>query len=202
MVRAILTAAAVAAATLASPALATVIGGEILRQRGEGRFVKLDTSAGFAVGADTFDDDNLYAFDEDQNIVLAAPIRVDIGGEGGVIPAGREVASHYVFFDSLDGVQHGYVDFDAEILGVAAFQDTMAATDFLADTAVTYISIELRGLEPGDHVWIDEDDPRRLWVLWAGSSPGDYVRVFTAKSIGAVSGCPDRLTVSGVFDFE
>jgi len=112
---------------------------------------------------------------------------VDVGGEEGVIPAETTVASHYVFFDSLNGIHVGYVDFDAPVLGVAAYQDTMAATDFLANTAVNYISTELRGLEPGEVVWVDPEDPYRLWVYWAGSSPGDYVRVFTARSVGAIS---------------
>ena len=181
-------AAASLAMCVAHPAFAVVVGGEILRQNSEGVgvFVKLETDKPFAVGNDTFDDPNLYAFDEDQNIVLEEPIRVDIGGEQGMIETGTVVASHYVFFDSLSGVHHGYVDFDAPILGVAAFQDTMAATDFLANTSVTYISIELRGLERGDRVWVDPVDPHRLWVLWAGSSPGDYVRVFTARSEAAL----------------
>ena len=96
------------------------------------------------------------------------------------------VASHYVFFDSLSGIHVGYVDFDAPILGVAAFRDTMKATDFLANTGVTYLSEELRGLEEGDQVWIDERLPTRLWVYWAGSSPGDYIRVFTERSPGAL----------------
>lgn len=169
------------------PVYATVIGGEILQQNGNGQFVKLDTDESFSVGADTFDDDNLYAFDEDQNILLVEPIRVDIGDDDGVIPQGTVVASHYVFFDSLSGIQFGYVDFDAPILGVAAFQDTMFATDFLANTDINYISIELRGLEEGDSAWIDENDPHRLWVYWAGSSPGDYIRVFTALSTAALS---------------
>lgn len=169
-------------AAYATSATAFVLDGKILRQNGAGAFVKLDTQAPFSVGADNFDDCNLYAFDEDQNITLEAPIRVDIGGDAGVIDAGMVVASHYVFFDSLSGIHIGYVDFDAPILGVAAFQDTMGATDFLANTAVTYIGTELRGLEQGDQVWIDEDDPFRLWVYWAGSSPGDYVRVFTQTS--------------------
>lgn len=179
-------AALLAAAWLgvAEQAQAYVLGGKIERQSGAGAFVKLDTEQRFAVGFDTFDDCNLYAFDEDQNILLEAPIRVDIGGVGGEIAAGSVVASHYVFFDSLNGVQIGYVDFDAPVLGVAAQRSTMAATDFLADTNVDYISPELRGLEPGDYVWIDPDDPFRLWVYWAGSSPGDYIRVFTAKSPG------------------
>ena len=165
---------------------ATVVDGGILRQSGAGEFVKLDTDTQFAVGNDTFDDCNLYAFDEDQNIVLPSPIMVDMGPESGVIAQGTVVASHYVFFDSLSGVHHGFVDFDAPILGVAASQDTMSATDFLANTSVSYISVELRGLEKGDHVWIDQQNPYRLWVYWAGSSPGDYVRVFTAQSTAAM----------------
>jgi hypothetical protein len=51
---------------------------------------------------------------------------------------------------------------------------------------VNYISRELRGLERGDYVWIDKDNPDRLWVYWAGFSPGDYIRVFTEKSAGAL----------------
>jgi len=170
------------------PASATILDGKILRQNGNGKFVKLDTDEPFAVGNDTFDDPNLYAFDEDQNILLEEPIKVDVGGdENSMIAAETIVASHYVFFDSLNGIHVGYVDFDAPVLGVAAYENTMAATDFLANTSVTYLSTELRGLEPGEQVWIDPDDPYRLWVYWAGSSPGDYVRVFTKKSIGAIS---------------
>ena len=168
----------------ATPVAATVLDGKILRQTGNGSFQKLATSPPFSVGYDTFNTDHLYAFDEDQNIELTEPVRVDIG-IGPMIPAGTVVASHYVFFDSWDGVQYGYVTFDAPILGIAAFQNTMAATDFLANIEVTYISPELRGLERGDRVWIDEDDPHRLWVYWAGSSPGDYIRVFTERSPGA-----------------
>ncbi|MEL6220777.1 MAG: hypothetical protein AAFR79_20380 [Pseudomonadota bacterium] len=171
---------------LSDPAAAFVLGGEIREQTGRGTFVKLDPSERFAVGADTFDTDNLYAFDEDQNIVLERAIRVEVGGIGGEIPAGMVIASHYVFFDSLNGVHIGYVDFDAPILGVAVSRETMAATDFLANTAVTYLSPELRGLERGDRVWIDRQDNHRLWVYWAGSSPGDYVRVFTARSPAGV----------------
>jgi hypothetical protein len=170
---------------LAQPAWAVVLDGEIMRQTGNGQFVKLETDVPFDVGADNFNTDHLYAFDEDQNIVLERAIRVDIGGEIGIILGGTTVASHYVFFDSLEGVHHGYVYFNAPILGVAAYQDTTGATDFLANTFVNYISSELRGLEEGDQVWIDEVDPHRLWVYWAGSSPGDYIRVFTQHSPNA-----------------
>lgn len=176
------------AVLIAAPADAYVLGGAVERQTGQGAFQKLDPDEAFAVGQDTFESDNLFAFDEDQNIVLDRDIRVDIGGDGGghggVIRKGVIVASHYVFFDSRHGAQYGYVDFDSPILGVAVTERTMAATDFLANTAVTYLSPSLRGLEWGDSVWIDRDDPFRLRVYWTASSPGDYIRVFTAKSPG------------------
>lgn len=169
---------------LASSASAFVLGGKIEQQTGTGEFEKLETTTPFDVGQDNFDSCNLFAFDEDQNILLKEPIRVDIGGENGVIAAGSVVASHYVFFDSVAGFHAGYVDFDAPVLGIAALPDTLDATDFLANTAVNYISTNLRGLERGDYVWLDPNDPFRIWVAWAGSSPGDYIRVFTSKSPG------------------
>lgn len=171
---------------LANVANATVLDGKILRQSGHGEFVKLETETPFSVGADTFDDDNLYAFDEDQNIELKEDIKVDIGGDKGKILSGTVIASHYVFFDSLNGVHLGYVDFDAPILGIAALPQSMNDTDYLANTTVNYISTELRGLEQGDQVSIDPENPYRLWVYWAGSSPGDYIRVFTEHSVGAL----------------
>lgn len=129
---------------------------------------------------------HLYAFNEDQNIVLDAPIRVDIGGVEGRIATGTEVASHYVFFDSYSGAHYCFVDFDAPILGIAAYQDTMGDTDFLANTSVAYTGTNLRSLEKGGPVWIDDKNPTRLWVYWAESSPGDYARVFTERSLGAL----------------
>ena len=185
MVRGLIT--ALLCMAFAHQSLATVLDGRILRQTGNGQFIKLDTETPFDVGEDNFNTDHLYGFDEDQNITLEAPIRVDVGGVEGVIPAGEIIASHYIFFDSFDGIHYGYVDFDAPILGIAALPASMDATDFLANTSVNYISTDLRGLEPGDYVWIDEENPTRLWVYWAGSSPGDYIRVFTALSPAALS---------------
>jgi len=79
-------------ASVALPATATVLDGKIVRQNGNGTFVKLDPSKSFSVGNDTFDDPNLYAFDEDQNIELKDPIKVDVGGEDGMIAAETIVA--------------------------------------------------------------------------------------------------------------
>jgi len=176
---------------------ATVIGGSVDPGPGSGRFVKLDPGDGFSVGQDTFQSPDLYAFDEDQNIVLSRPVSVDVGVSPG---PGDEVASHYVFFDPTGGRQTGSVEFDAPIYGVATAKATMAASDDLANTLVTYLNPGARGLEAGDKVWIDPDAPFRLHVSWGASSPGDYVRVFTrhspiAAKAKAAAGHPPRLSL-------
>jgi hypothetical protein len=62
----------------------------------------------------------------------------------------------------------------------------MGATDFLANTSVTCTGTNLCSLEKGGLVWIDDKNPTRLWVYWAGSSPGDNARVFTERPLGAL----------------
>ncbi|MEM9011212.1 MAG: hypothetical protein AAGE18_08300 [Pseudomonadota bacterium] len=169
---------------LATPAAqAAVIGGEVTGGSAltvGGTFTLLDPQERFAVGFDTFQTPHLYAFDEDQNIEIDAPIAVDIG----ISPQkGDVVASHYVFFDPAWGTgQTGYVEFDAPIFGIATSTGNLAASDYLANTEVEYLNATLRGLEFEDSVWIDPEDPFRLRVAWVASTPGDYVRVFTRRS--------------------
>ena len=168
---------------MAAPVGAVTLSGEVTGGDAlGGGFVKLTPEAALVVGQDTYQDPNLYAFDEDQNIELTEDTFVDIGG---LIPAGTGVASHYVFFDPAGGTrQVGWVEFDSAVLGLATQQGTLARTDFLANTSVTYLNPSLRGLEWQDRVWIDPDNPFRIWVDWVASSPGDYIRVFTALSPG------------------
>ncbi len=158
-----------------------VTGGSALSQGGT--FLELDVASGFSVGNDTFQTPNLYAFNEDQNITIPAPISVNIGTGP---TTGEVVASHYVFFDPRGATtQEGYVDFDADIFGIATSRAFLQASDFLVASGVTYLNPGARGLESGDSVSIDPNDPRRLLVDWFASTPGDYVRVFTKKSPGA-----------------
>lgn len=136
------------------------------------------------VGADTFETPNLYVFDEDQNITITAGLAVDIG----TAPmAGDVVASHYVFFDPNDPSNstniQGYVDFDADIFGIATTTSNLSNSDFLANTGVVYLNPTLRGLEFGDSVSIDPTNPRRLLVDFTAGTPGDYVRVLTMESV-------------------
>ena len=187
---------------LSSVGHATIIGGSVTggsSLSSGGEFVKLEVpfneSTPFnTVGSNTFQSPNLFAFDEEQNIVIQTEIQVDIGTNP---TSGVEVASHYVFFDPhRTTTQLGFVLFDADIFGIATATSTLAASDFLANTGVTYQSPKLRGLEKRDSVWIDSNDPRRLYVDWRASSPGDYIRVFTRHSPIAADAVPVPATLS------
>ncbi|MEM8754322.1 MAG: hypothetical protein AAGF90_15200, partial [Pseudomonadota bacterium] len=99
---------AAAAAAIAAPAEALIVGGAVTGGSSPGGFVKLEPSSALRVGEDTFEDENLYGFDESQNILTDRPIRVEVGPANGVIPEGLVVASHYVFFDPRFGsIQRG-----------------------------------------------------------------------------------------------
>jgi hypothetical protein len=172
------------------PSNADIISGSVTggtAQTAGGTFVKLTVplSNPFgppnSVGNDNFQSPNLYGFDEDQNILLAAPLIVDVGASP--IPAGTVVASHYVFFDP-GPTEHviGTVNFDSDVLAILTSTQTLAASDFLAKTGVNYLSPSARGLEAGDSVTIS--GPQQILFDTFASSPGDYVRVLTAFSPG------------------
>ena len=180
-----------------APAWATIIGGAIITGGAGATFINLtvpfsDSTPDNTVGNDNFQTVNLYGFDEDQNIVLAAPLTVDTVPSGPlVLPAGTTVASHYVFFDpagvtSIDGT----VDFDADVLAIISSTSALLASDFLANTGVTYLNPAQRGLEAGDFVTIS--GLRQIWFDTSASTPGDYVRVLTAFSPGV----PEPATLS------
>ncbi len=159
------------------PSQAAVIGGSV--QIGSGDFVFLSSFTG-SVGRNNFNDANLYAFNEVQDLDSGAS---GIGVNLGSVPANTLVASHYIFFDPRrSSRQTGWVDFDAEILGVATDLANLNASDRLFDHAgVNYLRPRLRGLERRDQVSIGSGlESNRLFVDWRASSPGDYVRVFTA----------------------
>lgn len=167
-----------------SAANATVVSGGITAATNSaGEFVILDPTSSFVVGNDNFQNPNLYAFDEGQNITITTDLSVDVGSS---ITAGTVVASHYVFFDPMySQSQTGFITFDSAVLGIATSEGTMSASDFLINNSVTYLSPAARGIEGGDDVWIASDDPNTIWVSWSASSPGDYIRIFTEYSPSA-----------------
>ena len=179
--------------TTSLPATADIISGVVTggtALTAGGTFVKLTVplSNPFgppdSVGDDNFQSPNLFGFDEDQNILLTAPLVVNVGSSP--IPAGTVVASHYIFFDPGPTEQViGTVNFDSDVLAILTSTDTLAASDFLAKTGVNYLSPTERGLEAGDSVTIS--GPQQILFDTTASSPGDYVRVLTAFSPGAVT---------------
>jgi PEP-CTERM motif len=181
--------------TASIPSTADIISGVVTggtAQAAGGTFVKLTVplSNPFgppnSVGDDNFQSPNLFGFDEDQNILLTAPLTPDVGS---TIPAGTIVASHYIFFDPGPSQQViGTVDFDSDVLGIETSTANLGATDFLADTGVNYLDPTERGLEAGDSVTIS--GPEQILFDTFASSPGDYVRVLTAFSPGGASTPP------------
>jgi len=201
--RSLALAATVALTAMASQATATVIGGSVsggTAFSAGGVFqiltVPIPNPLGppNSVGDDTFQTPNLYAFNEDQNILLAAPLDVDVGA--GPIAAGTFVASHYVFFDPGPLISIvGTVDFDAPVLAIVTSTGNLFASDFLANTGVNYLNPSARGLEPGDFVTISGVNQIRFDTT--ASTPGDYVRVLTAFSPTAAPE-PSSLAILGV----
>lgn len=138
-----------------------------------------------SVGKNSFNEPNLYAFDEGQNLVLGSePLVLDIVPEGGstVLPPGTVVSSHFVFYDPADNNILGYVDFTTDIIGVMERRERQTEIDPFVRTDVIYLDPRLRGLEGRDRAWVDEANRKRLWVEFFASSPGDYIRVLTAPS--------------------
>lgn len=150
-----------------------------------------------SVGDDNFQSPNLFGFDEDQNIVIAAPINVDVGTAP---TAGMTLASQYIFFDPGPS-QHmiGTVNFDADVIAIITSTGKLAASDFLANTGVNYLNPGNRGLEAGDSVTISTTDPKQIIFDTFASSPGDYVRVLTEFSPNAAAVPePSSLPILGV----
>ena len=179
--------------TTAVPSYATIIDGNVTggtAQAAGGVFVKLTVplsnpfGAPDSTGNDNFQSPDLFAFDEDQNILLSAALTVDVGTSP--IPAGTIVASHYIFFDPGPS-QHiiGTVNFDSDVLAIITSTANLAASDFLANTGVNYLNPAARGLEAGDSVTIS--GPQQILFDTVASSPGDYVRVLTAFSPAAAA---------------
>lgn len=173
---------------VSQPVCATIISGNVTGGSAftaGGVFVKLTAPIANpvgppnSVGNDTFQTNNLYGFDEDQNIVLAAALAVDVGSSP--LPIGTTVASHYIFFDpNLTQSIVGTVNFNSNVLAIITSTGNLANSDFLANTGVNYLNPTERGLEAGDSVTIS--GPRQISFNTSAMTPGDYVRVLTEFS--------------------
>ena len=151
----------------------------------EGEFIKMTPPIGL-IGNNNFNDHNLRAFDEGQNLSFGTSFNVDIlatTGNPGILPAGT-YASHYVAYDPVNSGIEGCVDFDSNIEAVITSTSRLQTTDVFQDTATTgaiYQNPGLRGLESNqDDVVIADADT--ICLAFRASTPGDFIRVLTAFS--------------------
>lgn len=129
------------------------------------------------VGNNNLQANDLFVFEEMQNVVLAEPLALDDSLTES-IPAGIEVSSYYVAFDpSTNRDIVGTIDFPGKILGMATSISTLNSSDFLGNASAIYLNPSLRGLEGGD---VATYSGTTLSVNFDADSPGDYIRVFVA----------------------
>jgi hypothetical protein len=172
----------------ATNATTTIIGGSVTgggAQTNGGTFVKLSDPIG-NVGDNNHQSNNLFGFDEKQNVFLSSNLTVDIvaAGQNNPLSAGQEVASHYIFFDpAVNRTITGTVEFDSDIVAIITSRDNLIASDGLVNLSANYLSPDLRGLEAGDGVTIT--GARTISVDFFANSPGDYIRVLTQFSPAA-----------------
>ena len=174
----------------ANPAASAVIGGIV--NGGTGNFVEITDTTGLSVGDDVQQNNNtVFAFNEDQNIILPDTLMLGFDYPRPeyqfTLTAGTVVASHYVFFDPAGTRSvEAEISFDADILAVAGFTQDMFDTDFLANNSVTYLNPGYRGIEIAENYSFEQDSysfsGSTLSIDFTASSPGDYIRVFTAQS--------------------
>ena len=194
------------------PVSATIVSGEVTGGGALGAggvFVKLTvpftvSDPDNTVGSDNFQAPDLFGLDELQNVALPAGLVVDIladgagGGAGpGVLAAGTTVASHYIFFDpETTTTQQGTVHFDSNILGIITSDPNLAASNGLSNPGVTYVNSTGLGLEPGDDV-VSIIGLQTVSIDWGARTPGDYIRVVTEWSPGAIIPVPATLWLFG-----
>ena len=148
---------------------------------------------------------DIHAFDERQDVQLAAALLVDHQGPGLVndpgdlnpawIPAGTCIRSHYIHYDPAGAASaNGAVQFAGEIVGVILRPATLDASNGLGAAFTAYppnagagaclVGGNTCGLEltvpPQDSFQIDQDVLR---VNFQALNPGDRIRVIT-KSCG------------------
>lgn len=171
-------------------AYSTITGGSVTggisKERG-GVFKKLEPPIG-EVGNDNHQSPNLFGFDEKQDILLEKDLQVDILVNKGrivnkapkMIAKGETIASHYVFYDPINGDIHGTVRFDSDILAIITSTNKLKASDFLMSKDATYLNPSPRGIESNDTIRVT--GAREISIDFTAVSPGDYIRVLTRAS--------------------
>lgn len=163
----------------ATAAGAAVVGGSVTGGSAAPGTFQLLTPP-FAVGQNNQQDNHtLYAFDEQQSVVLPGNL---VLSQGGPLAAGTRVASHGIVFDPRNRrTLEGFVTFDRPILGIIWGSGALQATDALFGLpGISYNNPDARGLERRDRPGTSFAGNLLSIDDWKASSPGDNIRVLTA----------------------
>ena len=186
----LLAAAAVTLSVSAAPASAAIVIGTA---NPPATFVKINNPVGLTnVGNNTSQNNglnvrNVYGFDEKQKVTLLAPLAAHLAPGGatnagaGIIAAGTQVASHYLFFDPVRTTAAvSTITFNRKVIGIVRTTAGLAATDALLGIAgVGYTNVPGRGLEEGNSVTFAING-NTVTLDTRSATPGDSFRVLTA----------------------
>jgi hypothetical protein len=165
------------AAALAAPAAAVVSGGALTGGSAfsnGGVFQVVANPSGLTVGGDNFGNNNVRAFNEVQDFVLAGNLAVNTGGP---ILAGTTIRSHYVNFDpAQQRGAIGTITFNGPILGIIWERRQLIDSHFLGAAGVNYVNPTLVGFEDNDFATFSGNT---VSYDLNASSPGDSFRVIT-----------------------
>lgn len=160
-------------------AKAEILGGNVSGGSTPGVFELLATPPR-AAGPDAFQSPNLISFDEQQEVVLSAPLQL---GPNLTFPIGSVISSHYVAFDpAIPLTVEGSILFDEPILAILGRATTLEATVGLLGASLTsYSTAPAIGpdSQSNDRVLIAPNNSNRLLFQAGANSPGDQFRVLT-----------------------
>jgi hypothetical protein len=176
-----------AAALMAVPAAATVIGGSITggtALTNGGVFQIIANPSGLTVGQDNFQNNDVRAFNEVQGFTLLSALTTDAGG---TIAAGTKINSHYINFDpGPSRTVMGFATFDTPVLGLIWTRANLMASHYLGASGVTYLNPSAVGFEtPQDSSTFSGNT---VFFSLRASSPGDSWRVITEAGSGSGTG--------------
>jgi hypothetical protein len=122
--------------------------------------------------------------DTTKQYVINGPVagQVAFGPAGGpTLAVGSRVNVYYAYFDPADLESgRGTVTFDAPVLGIVAYTERLASSDFLKVGGAPYIgTFAERGWENTEWGQLSSDR-RTLTFFGTASDPGDQFRIFTA----------------------
>lgn len=139
-----------------------------------------------------------FVFGEQQNVMLTQAAQLDVTTTGffdaaadltpGAVAIGTMISSYYLHADPVgsSSTQYTYIGsitFDADILGIAAQNDDLLATNFLGAPGTTYPgSSNVNGIDfsEGTDSFTISSDRRTLSFTFVAYAGADALRVITA----------------------